>query len=79
MHDHNDHLKHWPPLYIVGKQIGLNKECIAQYEDELCKVELMNIKCDWNYSNPTGMYNLSLPDTSCRMQNYTSVAYKDYK
>jgi len=69
----------WPPQYIVGKQVSDAKRAIAQYEDEFCKLELMELQCEWNYSNPTGMFNLSLPEKLYRMPNYTHISYKQYK
>lgn len=79
MVNHPEVCKDWPPQYIIGKQVTDAKRPVALYEDEFCKLELMELQCEWNYSNPTGMFNLSLPDKLYRMPNYTHISYKQYK
>ena len=51
---------------------------LANYEDEFCKVSLVAIENEWNYSNPTGMFNLSLIEKLRRMKSYDFVAYHHY-
>lgn len=48
---------------------------MADYEDDFCKVYLYAIENEWNYSNPTGMYNLSLIDKLYRTKAYTFESY----
>jgi hypothetical protein len=79
MVNHPEVCKDWPPHYICGKQVTDTKTAVATYEDEFCKLELMALSCEWNYSNPTGMFNLSLPEKLFRMPNYTHISYKQYK
>lgn len=79
MHDSPEVIKHWPPQYLVGKQVNDDKKVLATYEDDFCKIELFEIECEWNYSNPTGMFNLSIPEKQMRTKQYTNISYRDFK
>ena len=68
-------IRHWPPQWLVGRQLNEEKNFIAKYEDDFCILELLEIDCEWNYSNPTGVFNLSLPDKLMRSKNYTFISY----
>ena len=35
--------------------------------------------CDYMYSNPTGMFNLSIADKPIRLSNYTNNTYEEHK
>jgi len=72
-------IRHWPPIYIVGKQVNTEKALIVAFEDEFCKVELLEIDCEYNYSNPTSMFNLSLPDKMIRTKSFTFKSYVQCK
>ena len=56
-------IKHFPPQYIIGKQVGEPKE-IATGAHELVSVKLYEIECEWMFSNPTGNFNLSVPEVA---------------
>jgi len=71
-------LPHYPPQYIIGKQVDEARE-IAVHEHELVTVRLYEVKNEWMYSNPTGMFNLSLPDKAHKDSNYKIVTYAEYK
>ena len=58
-------IKHFPPQYIVGKQVDEMTE-VATKEHELVTVKLLEVKNEWMYSNPTGLYNLSVPEKALR-------------
>ena len=60
-YSHPDVIKHWTPQYIVGRvQEPLQK--IVEQRTENVNVFLQELKCEWMYGNPTGAFNLSLPD-----------------
>ena len=40
---------------------------IAVQEHELVTVKLIEVKNEWMYSNPTGLYNLSVPEKALRI------------
>lgn len=71
-------INHFPPHLVIGKQIEEEK-VIFETEDENMKVILSEIVCEYNYSNPTGMFNLSLPHIDVRTSNYQSMSYQQYK
>jgi len=71
-------IPHFPPQYIIGKQVDEAKE-IAVHEHELVTVKLYEVKNEWMYSNPTGMFNLSLPEKAHKDSNYKIVTYAEYK
>jgi len=67
--EHEDVVKHWPPQVIVGKQVGEERVILVE-ENESVAVRLVEVDCEWMFSNPTGLFNLSLPDKAYRTPNY---------
>jgi len=49
------------PQIIIGKQVS-EPTVIDTYEDDQVEVTLQELECEWNYSNPTGFFNLSCPE-----------------
>jgi hypothetical protein len=47
-------------------------------EDPLVKVTLTEVTCEYNYSNPTSFFNLSLPQLEVKTNNYTTMSYAEY-
>jgi hypothetical protein len=66
--DHPEVLAHWPPAYILGQEVGEEK-VIDSYEDDSIQVRLLEVESEYMYSNPTGMYNLSLPEIGVRLSS----------
>lgn len=79
MHSHPEVIKHWPPQVLVGKAISDDKKTLALYEDSYVKVELLEVSCEYMYGNPTGVFNLSLPEKLMRTKNYTYISYAQFK
>lgn len=50
-----------------------------QYEDEFVSVKLVEVKCEYMYSNPTKFFNLSMPEKMMRTKNYTYMSYQNFK
>jgi hypothetical protein len=48
-------------------------------EDPNVKVILYEVACEYNYSNPTGYFNLSLPHVDIRTNNYQTMSYQQAK
>jgi hypothetical protein len=48
-------------------------------ENENVIVKLVEIETEWMYSNPTGIFNLSIPDRALRLPNYSVATYEQYK
>ena len=71
-------MPHFPPQLIIGKQLEEEK-VIKEVEDPLVKVTLSEIVCEYNYSNPTRIFNLSLPHIDLRTAHYTTMSYQQYK
>ena len=71
-------IPHYPPQYIIGKQVGEDRE-LARYEDDRVLVTVQEITCEYMYSNPTGLFNLSLPEKLMRTKNYTFISYQQFK
>lgn len=69
-------IKHFPPQIIVGKQTVEDKEFLVYDEDPLVKVTLNEVTCEYNYSNPTEYFNLSIPHIEIRSSNYTTLSYQ---
>jgi hypothetical protein len=48
-------------------------------DSEFAEVILMEHQCSYIYSNPTGMFNLSVPTKLYKQPNFQSISYKAYK
>jgi hypothetical protein len=72
-------IQHYPPQLIIGKQTGEDKEYLVCDEDPLVKVSLIEVACEYNYSNPTGWFNLSLPHIEVKTHSYTTMSYAQFK
>lgn len=44
-------------------------------EDPLVKVTISEVICEYNYSNPTGLFNLSIPHIVMKTNNYNTMSY----
>ena len=56
----------YPPAYIVGPCDNENGNTILVEDQELATVTLEEVNCQYMYSNPTGLFNLSVPDKKIR-------------
>jgi hypothetical protein len=72
-------IEHFPPQLIIGKQVAEDKELLVYDEDPNVRVTLYEVTCEYNYSNPTGWFNLSLPHLELRTNNYQTLSYAHYK
>ena len=79
MIEHDEVIKHYPPQYIVGKQVGEDGNVLETFENESVLVQLVEVTCEYIFSNPNGNFNLSLPDKLMRTKNYTNISYVQYK
>lgn len=68
-YEHDEVIRHFPPQFIPGKQVGEPK-LIKTVEDERVTVNIYEVENEFIYSNPTGLFNLSLPDKLVRCQVY---------
>lgn len=76
-YDHSDVISHYPPQIIVGKQVGQERVLLTE-ENESVIVRLVEVDCEWMYSNPTGVFNLSVPDKAFRQPNYSVITYQQF-
>lgn len=79
MYEHDEVVKHFPPQFIVGQQVGEESTLVLSFENDFVRVELREIQCEFMYSNPTKYFNLSLPDKLMRTKNYTYMSYANFK
>lgn len=70
-------IRHCPPQLIIGEQTSSLKNEISSYEDDEVRVQLLEIECQYIYSNPTGVYNLSLPQKEFRDANFRRISYAE--
>lgn len=75
MFEHDEVIKHFPPMIIIGKQTVDETKDLLEYSDEYVSVKLCEITCEWMYSNPTKYFNLSLADKLMRTKNFTYMSY----
>lgn len=78
-YNHPEVIPHFPPQLIIGKQVGENERVLLTEENENVIVKLVEIETEWMYSNPTGIFNLSIPDRALRLPNYSVATYEQYK
>lgn len=48
-------------------------------EDPLVKVTISEVACEYNYSNPTGYFNLSIPHIEIKTNTYSTMSYEQFK
>lgn len=77
--NHNEVIEHFPPQLVIGKQTADDVDYLVVDEDPLVKVVLSEVACEYNYSNPTSLFNLSIPHVEIRSNNFTTVSYRQYK
>jgi len=58
-------IPHFPPKYIVGRMVEQPNEILVE-RHELMSVKLREVTLEWMYSNPTGLFNLSVPEKAYR-------------
>ena len=67
-----------PPTYLVGNCDDEEKEILVA-DTEMATVRLVEVMCDYVYSNPDGQYNLSVANKLLKQRNYQTVSYKSWK
>jgi len=75
--EHPDVISHYPPQIIVGKQVGEERVILTE-ENESVIVRLVEVDCEWMFSNPTVVFNLSVPDKAFRQPNYSVITYQQF-
>jgi len=70
----------YPPAYIVGPTIFESSRVIMTKDTEFATVILEEVSCEFMYSNPNGMFNLSVPEKMWRnTSNYQQMSYQSWK
>ena len=59
-------MDHWPPQYIINQPVEEMSTEVFVEESDLVTVRMFKLSAEWMYSNPTGLYNLSLPEKKLR-------------
>ncbi|TNV72950.1 hypothetical protein FGO68_gene13466 [Halteria grandinella] len=77
--NHNEVITHYPPLMIIGKQTQDDVTLQTHDEDPLVKVTLSEVACEYNFSNPTGYFNLSIPHIEIKTNNFQTLSYAQYR
>ena len=77
---HPEVIKHWPPKYIVGRQIGEATELLVK-NHPLVNIKLEEVTCEWMYSNPTGHFNLSATSKPLKIteHGFQVITYERFK
>ena len=78
-YQHDEVIPHYPPHLIIGKQTQDEVEFLVYDEDPLVKVVISEVTCEYNYSNPTIYFNLSLPHIELKTNAYTCLSYAQMK
>ena len=66
----SDVIPHYPPQLVIGRQVADDKEWLVYDEHPNVKVTIIEVACEYNYSNPTGYFNLSLPHIEAKTTMY---------
>jgi len=75
----NDVLSHFPPQVVIGRQVGEDRVVLDYDEDANVRVTVYEIVNEYNYSNPTGFFNISLPHIEAKTSMYQTMSYAQYK
>jgi len=59
-------IDHYPPQYIIGQPITEARDPVQTIETDTVTVRLFKLDVEYMYGNPTGLYNLSLPEKKLR-------------
>jgi len=78
-YNNTDVIKHWPPQLIIGRQVADDKEWLVYDENPNVKVTIIEVGCEYNYSNPTGFFNISLPHIEAKTTMYQTMSYQTFK
>ena len=75
-----DVLPSYPPSYIVGPTIFDSGRVIMTKDTEFATITIEEVSCEYMYSNPNGMFNLSTPEKMWRNpSNYQQMGYQSWK
>lgn len=74
-----DVIKSFPPQILIGKQVGDDVEHLVFDEDPNVKVTIFEVSNEYNYSNPTGFFNISLPHIEAKTTMYQTMSYTQFK
>jgi hypothetical protein len=55
---------------IVGRQVGDERMLLEYDDDPNVKVTIYEVSTEYNYSNPTGFFNISLPHVEAKTTMY---------
>ena len=78
-YNHNEVITHYPPVLIIGKQTQDDVDFVVNDEDPLVKVILSEVHCEYNFSNPTGYFNLSIPHIELKTNSFSTLSYAQYR
>ena len=77
-YENEDTIKYFPPQLIIGRCQG--EEVIEIIDsDPNVNVTISLLTNDYNYSNPTNFFNLSVPHIELKTGMYQSMSYAYYK
>ena len=78
-YNHDEVIPHFPPQLIIGKQWQDETDFLVYDENPLVKVVITEVTCEYNYSNPTMYFNLSIPHVELKTNAYTTMSYAQMK
>jgi len=79
IHSNPDVIPHYPPRYIIGKQTAEDREFLVIDDNPHVKISIYEVACEYNYSNPTNFFNISLPHIEAKTNNYQTMSYVQFK
>ena len=56
----------YPPAYIIGQISSEAPRVLVSEDTEQALVTVEEVSCEYMYSNPDGMFNLSVPEKMYR-------------
>lgn len=71
----------YPPVYLVGPIVpGVAPKVLLTKDTDLATVSIEEVTCEYMYSNPQGLFNLTLPDKMWRdPKTYRQLGYTSWK
>lgn len=75
-----DVVDHYPPQYIVGTPVDEPEVILAQEIENVIRVSMVKMTCQYAYSNPTNLYNLTITDRKLKSKLGTRLtSYAEWK
>ncbi len=72
-------LPHFPPQYILSKSHESRELLSKDDADGKVTVNVHEHDCEYAISNPTGLFNLTIPKMETKVISFKTISYGEHK